>query len=94
MLVLARLKMPLVIARAMPQEQRSDLLFDWKVGRQVLLAHRKYLHKLFKSMRHRTAVGLTLHFIRSALNDHPLLTLFGVLILAAAILAVVVKLCW
>ena len=90
--VLARLKIPLLITRAMTEEQRTDLLFDWQVGRQVLLAHRKFLRSLFRSMRHRSAVGLAMHFIRSALNDYPRLTLVGILILLAAIVAVVVKL--
>jgi hypothetical protein len=79
--VQARLKIPLLIVRAMTPDQREELLFDWQDGYQVLLAHRKYLHKLFKSMRHRSTVGLFLHAVRSFLNDYPRLTLIGMVLL-------------
>ncbi len=75
--VQARLRMPLAMVRGMNPEQREELLFDWQAGRELLLAHRKYLHRLFKSMRHRTKIGLAWHAVRSVVNDHPLLTLAG-----------------
>jgi hypothetical protein len=78
--VLARLKIPLPIVRAMTAEQREELLFDWQVGRQVLLSHRKYLHRLFRSMRHRSTVGLALHAVRAFLNDYPPLTLIAIVL--------------
>ena len=64
----------------MTPEQREELLFDWQVGRQVLLTHRKFLLQLFKSMRHRSTIGLILHAVRSALNDYPRLTLIGMIL--------------
>lgn len=85
--VLARLKLPLSIVRAMTPEQRDELLFDWQAGYQVMLVHRKYLRRLFKSMRNRTTVELILHAVRAALNDHPRLTLIGMaLVLALALI--------
>ena len=93
-LVLARLKMPLPTARAMTEDQRADLLFDWQVGRQVLLAHRKYLRIKFQALRHRTKLGLILHALRSVLNDSPWLTLLGALVLAGLIVAAAAKLFW
>jgi hypothetical protein len=83
--VQARLKVPLAMVRGMTDDQREDLLFDWEGGRQVLLTHRKYLHRLFKSMRHRTTLGLVWHAARALVNDHPLLTLAGI----AAVLAII-----
>jgi hypothetical protein len=90
-IVQARLKLPLGTVRALAEEPRADLLFDWQAGRQVLLAHRRYLKQMFKSMRHRTAVGLMLHAVRATLNDYPWLTLLGVALLAAVIGVVIVK---
>jgi hypothetical protein len=90
-IVQARLKLPLATVRALGEDQRADLLFDWQAGRQVLLAHRRYLRQMFKSMRHRTAVGLVLHAVRAVLNDYPWLTLLGVALLAVVIGVVIVK---
>ena len=90
--VQARLRMPLAMVRGMSGEQKEELLFDWQAGREVLLAHRKYLHRLFKSMRHRTKVGLVWHAIRSVVNDHTLQTLAGALVLTVAIIGTVLAL--
>lgn len=78
--VQSNFKISLATMRAMTPDQRDALLVDWQDGRQVLLAHRKYLHKLFKSMRHRSSVGLALHAARSFLNDHPRWTLAGMIV--------------
>jgi hypothetical protein len=83
--VQARLKVPLVMVRNLNVEQREELLFDWQAGRQVLLTHRKFLLRLFKSMRHRTAFGLFVHAARSLVNDHPLLALTGALLVLVLI---------
>lgn len=85
--VQARLRMPLAMVRGMSSEQKEELLFDWQAGRQVLLAHRKYLRRLFRSMRHRSTMGLVLHAIRSVVNDHPVPTLVGSLFLAVLIIS-------
>ena len=77
--VQARLKIPLASVRGLPAEQREDLLFDWQAARQVLLTHRKYLRKLFRSLRRQSAVGLFFHAVRATLNDYPRLTLAGVI---------------
>jgi hypothetical protein len=87
--VQARLRIPLSNLRALPKEQREDLLFDWQSARQVLLTHRKYLRRTFKSLRHRSVVGLVFHYIRATLNDHPLLTLAGVVLLIALLATIV-----
>src|ERR1019366_8718112 len=62
--VMARLKITLPIVRAMTPDQREEVLFDWEVGYQVLLMHRKYLRKLFKVIRHRSMFGLVVHGVR------------------------------
>ncbi len=86
--VQARLKIPLASVRNMTADQRDAFLFDWNDGYQVLLMHRKYLRRLFKSMRHRTAVGLVLHAVRAFVNDHPRLTLAGAaLVVLLAVIA-------
>jgi hypothetical protein len=77
------------MVRGMSDEQREELLFDWQAGRQVLLAHRTYLRRLFRSMRHRTKVGLVLHAIRAVVNDHPLPTLLGTLVVVVVIIGAV-----
>jgi hypothetical protein len=91
-MVQARLKVPLAMVRGMTDDQREELLFDWEAGRQVLLTHRKYIHRLFKSMRHRTALGLFWHAARALVNDHPLLTMAAVVVVLAIIGGVVMAL--
>jgi hypothetical protein len=83
--VQARLKIPLASVRAMPAEQRDDLLFDWQAARQILLAHRKYLRRVFRTLRRQSAVGLFFHALRATLNDYPRLTLTGVIVLISLI---------
>lgn len=85
--VQARLKIPLASLRSLPEEQRDDLLFDWQAGRHVLLAHRKYLRRLFRTLRRRSSLGLFLHAVRATLNDYPRLTVTGMLLLLAVALA-------
>jgi hypothetical protein len=80
--VIARLKIPLPIVRAMTPEQREEMLFDWEIGYQVLLMHRKYLRKLFKMMRHRSTFGLVVHAVRAFLNDYPRAALIGAVVVA------------
>ncbi len=87
--VQARLGIPLATVRAMNEEQREDLLADWQAGRQILLEHRKYLLKLFKSMRRRTAAGLVLHAVRAMVNDYPLWTLAGAFVVVASIVGLI-----
>jgi hypothetical protein len=90
--VQARLKIPLASVRALPAEQRDDLLFDYQAARQVLLAHRKYLRRVFRSLRRQSAVGLFFHAVRATLNDYPRLTLAGVMLLIALIVVGVLAL--
>jgi hypothetical protein len=85
--VLARLKMPLAMTRGVSDDQREELLFDWDAGRRVLLEHRKFLRRQFKSMRRRTSVGLVLHAVRSFVNDYPWPTLIGVLVLVMVVVS-------
>ncbi len=87
--VQARFKIPLANVRQLPAEQRDDLLFDWQAARQILLAHRKYLRRLFRTLRHRSAFGLFLHAVRAALNDYPRLTLAGMISLVALIVGAI-----
>jgi hypothetical protein len=83
--VQARLKIPLASVRGLPAEQRDDLLFDWQAARQILLTHRKYLRRMFRSLRRQSAVGLFFHAVRATLNDYPRLTLAGAIVLIALI---------
>lgn len=89
--VLAQFRMQLATVRGMPAEQRDELLFDWDAGYQVLLLHRKFLRRRLQSLRKRTVVGRFLMAVRSLLNDHPRLTLAGVvaglLLIGAVMLA-------
>ena len=73
--VQARLRLPLAMVRAISDQQKQELVLDWEAGRQLLLAHRKYLRRMFCSMRRRTIVGLVLHAMRAFVNDHPVLVL-------------------
>jgi hypothetical protein len=70
---LARLAMTFDMVQKMEQGQRDDLLRDWNAGCNVLLEHRRYLRRQFKSMRHHGNVRLALRAVRSFVNDHPLL---------------------
>jgi hypothetical protein len=80
---MARLQIPLPVIRAMTPDQREAMLVDWEMGYQVLLMHRKFLRRLFRKMRRRSALSLTLHAARAFLNDHPSVTYFGIVVLIA-----------
>lgn len=84
--VQARLKIPLASVRGMHEDQREALLTDWRDGQLVLLMHRKFLRRVFKSMRHRTRAGLVLHAVRAFVNDHPRWTLAGAGLAAVVVL--------
>ena len=86
--VMARLKIPLATVRAMTPDQRDEVLFDWDVGYQVLLMHRKYLLKLFKSMRHRSTFWLIVHAMWAFWSDHPRLRLIFIVGLVLLVLMV------
>ncbi len=92
--VLAKFKVPLSIARAIGGEQRDDLLFDWQAGRAVLLEHRKYLRRQLRSMRSRTSFGLFVHAVRAFVNDYPGPTLIGVTLLVALAVVVGMAMWW
>ncbi len=83
--VQARFKIPLASVRGMPAEQRDDLLFDYQAARQILLTHRKYLRRMFRSLRRQSALGLFFHAVRATLNDYPRLTLTGLILLIVLI---------
>jgi hypothetical protein len=85
--VQARLRIPLATVRAMPAEQRDDLLFDWQAAREILLTHRKYLRRVFHALRRQSAFGLFFHAVRATLNDYPRLTLAGAILLIALIVS-------
>jgi hypothetical protein len=87
--VQARLGVPLAMVRGMTPEQRDELLYDWSAGRQILLAHRKYLRRVFKSLRHRSALGLFWHAVRALVNDYPGWALLAAALLVATIAAIV-----
>ncbi|MBI1832457.1 MAG: hypothetical protein HYR84_13520 [Planctomycetes bacterium] len=80
----ATLLVPLGTVRAMHPEQRDELLCDWQDGYQLLLAHRRFLRQRFKSMRHRTTVGLFMIAARAVINDYPRLT-FACMVVALAV---------
>ena len=75
---MGRLQMSPEMFRAVDEVQRELLAIDWIHGRKVLLAHRKYLHVLFKRLRNRGWMLRSLHAARSFLHDHPFVVL-GVL---------------
>jgi hypothetical protein len=74
---MGRLQMSPEMFRAVDVVQRELLAIDWIHGRKVLLAHRKYLHVLFKRLRNRGWMLRSLHAARSFLHDHPLVVLAG-----------------
>ena len=88
-MVQARFKIPLANVRQLTAAERDDLIFDWQAARQILLAHRKYLRRVFRTLRRRSALGLFFHAVRATLNDYPRLTLTGLISLIAIIVCVI-----
>ena len=78
---MGRLQMSPEMFRAIDEVQRELLAIDWIHGRKVLLAHRKYLHVLFKRLRRRGWMLRSLHAARSVVHDHPFVVLAGLAVL-------------
>jgi hypothetical protein len=51
--------------------QREHLAEDWVLADKILLAHRAFLCREFKSLKHHSKLGLLLHAARCAFNEHP-----------------------
>ena len=57
---------------------------DWDAARRVLLGYRTFLRLQFKQMRRQGPMRLVWRAVRFFLNDHPVMTLVGVGIVALA----------
>jgi hypothetical protein len=86
LVMLARDEHPASTFRALGWEERKALALDWKAGRQVLLAHRRYLGELVRQLRRQPLWQRLLRPARAWVNDHPVWT--TLLSVAALILAV------
>lgn len=65
--------------------QREILARDWKDGRALLAAHRKFLRQELRALRQRGKLGRVMRTVARSVNDHPGRMLF---LLASA------ALCW
>jgi hypothetical protein len=66
------------VFNAMGDEPREHLARDWEMARKVLLAHRSFLLRQFKSLRRRGLLGRAVHALRSSFRNHPVVwTAFG-----------------
>jgi hypothetical protein len=79
---MARLEMTAEMFKMLDETQRAWLARDWEAGYHVLLSHRQFLRLQFKILRNRGPASLVLQAVRSALNDHPVWVLTGVLLVA------------
>lgn len=80
---MARLGMTGQMLKMLDETQRDCLERDWEAGRRVLLSHRQFLRRHFKTVRQRGAVGQIIQAVRAAINDHPGRVLLGILLVAA-----------
>jgi len=81
---MARLKMTASMLRGADELHRELLVRDWEAGRRVLLAYRRFLHMQFKLMRRHGPMRFFGRAVRFFLNDHPVLTATGALLVAGA----------
>jgi len=87
---LAHLAITPEMFNAMHEDQRDLLAKDWSIGYRILIAHRSYVRRLFKSMR-RNKVRSVVHAARNLFAARPLLwTCLGGSILVAMVVSVVV----
>ncbi len=89
---MARLEMTSQMFKGLDKTQREDLARDWDAGYRVLLSHRQFLRRQFKTLRHRGPIRLILGAVRSALNDHPVGVCTGVLLVIGLCLTAYFKL--
>lgn len=68
----ARMKLNSLLVRGMDLTHRELLALDWFHGRKVLLAHRRFLLRHFRSLRKRGPYALAMHAVRAFVNDHSL----------------------
>jgi hypothetical protein len=70
---LAHLEIMPEVFNAMGEEPRTQLARDWSLAHKILLAHRLYLLRQFKSLRRRGRLGRIAHSLGSSFRDHPVL---------------------
>jgi hypothetical protein len=70
--------------RMLLPSQRETLARDWRDGYQLLVAHRQFLRRELRAMRHTTPWGQVARAVRTTLHDYQRWVLF-----AAALLGVV-----
>jgi hypothetical protein len=74
---LAHLGIPPDVFNAMAEDQRDQLARDWAMGQKLLLAHRRFLLRQFKSLRRRNLFGRIEHALRISYRDYPVLWALG-----------------
>lgn len=80
---MARLEMTAGMLSMLDKDQRQDLIRDWEAGHRVLVSHRQFLRRQFKTLRRRGKMGLVIRATRAALNEHPGWAWSTLLLLAA-----------
>jgi hypothetical protein len=70
---LAHLEITPEMFNAMGDEPREQLARDWVLTHRVLLAHRVFLLRQFKSLRRRGRLGRVAHTLNVSLHEHPVL---------------------
>ncbi len=61
------------VFNAMGEEPREQLARDWALAHKILLAHRRFLLRQFKTLRRRGPLGRAAHTLRTSLREHPVL---------------------
>jgi hypothetical protein len=68
---LAHLNITPEVFNAMGDEPREQLARDWALANKVLLAHRRYLLRQFKSLRRQGRLGRLSYILRLSFDNHP-----------------------
>src|SRR5262245_32775945 len=74
---MGRLSMTAQMFNSLDSDEREDLARDWDSGHKVLLSHRQFLRRQFRTLRRRGLFHLVMKAVRGAINDHPVWVALG-----------------
>lgn len=86
---MGRLELTAPMFKNLDRTQREALAKDWLAANIVLKAHRQFLKKELRSIKHQGWFGRTMRAVRAALNDNPGWVLFAIGV--ASVLVVLVN---
>jgi hypothetical protein len=84
-IALARQEMIVQTFRTLLPDQRERLALDWKVGRDLLVAHRQFLRQELRGLRRKSRWARAVRAVRTLVNEQPHWLLIAVAVAAIAV---------